>query len=152
MAAPSSLRALPFRALRFGLRTASRAGGTVVERVLRGSEPPPFEPRGPEAPGQRYDPRPAVPITVGGVAISAPNGATILEVANIAGVDLRSYCGGNCSCGTCRVEIRSGAQQLSKRSSLEELVLGSDAVRRGDRLACQAQVRGPVEVVIPEWF
>ena len=124
----------------------------MVERVLRGNEPPPFEPRGREGPGEQGDPRQAVTITLAGLAVRAPTGATLLEVANDAGVDLRSYRGGNCSCGTCRVEIRSGAQRLSKRTSLEELVLGADAVRRGDRLACQAQVQGAVEVVIPEWF
>ena len=41
---------------------------------------------------------------------------------------------------------------LSRREGIEELVLGMDAVARGDRLACQAQVLGPVEVVVPEWF
>jgi uncharacterized 2Fe-2S/4Fe-4S cluster protein (DUF4445 family) len=35
---------------------------------------------------------------------------------------------------------------------MEQLVLGMDAQRRGDRLACQAQVHGPVKVRVPEFF
>ena len=118
----------------------------MVERVLRGGEAPPFEPseHAPVRPGG------ALTVRVGGQEIPAISGATLLEVVNAAGIDIRSYCGGNCSCGTCRVEVRG--RGLSKRSSMEELVLGSEAVGRGDRLACQAQVIGPVVVTIPEWF
>jgi len=146
---PDPLRALPFRALRFGLRAASRAGGSVVDRVLRGGEAPPFVPGGREA---ATDPREPVPVNIDGKLVSAARGSTLLEVANAAGIDLRSYCGGNCSCGTCRVEIRSGAHALSKRAGMEELVLGSEAAGRGDRLACQAQVLGPVEIRVPEFW
>ncbi len=153
MADSPSLRGLPLRALRLGLRTASRAGGTVVDRVLRGSEPPPFAPNATPTNGRTTnDPRDAVTILVGGQSVVARRGATVLEVATLAGIDLRSYCGGNCSCGTCRIDVRSGAAHLSRRGPMEEVVLGSEAAARGDRLACQAAVFGPVEVVIPEWF
>lgn len=140
---------IAFRALRFGLRTASRAGGSVVERMLRGSDAPPFE-RG--ARPNAKDPREPVEVRIGGQTVMAARGATVLEVANQAAIDLRSYCGGNCSCGSCRIEIRSGGKGLSKRAGLEEMVLGPDATRRGDRLACQAQILGPVEIHIPDWF
>lgn len=129
------LRALPLRALRFGLRAASRAGGTVVDRVLKGAEAPPFVPGGREA---SLDPREPVPVHIDGRLVAAARGSTLLEVANAAGVDVRSYCGGNCSCGTCRVEVKRGAEGLSKRAGMEELVLGSEAAGRGDRLVCQA--------------
>lgn len=144
-----TLRALPFRALRYGLRAASRAGGGVVDRVLRGSEAPPF------SSGERQrvaDPREPVAITIGGRSVNAVAGATLLEAAHVAGIDMRSYCGGNCSCGTCRIEVRAGGDRLSRRGSLEEMVLGSEASRRGDRLACQAQVLGPVDIAVPEFF
>lgn len=140
---------LPLRALRFGLRAVSRASGSLVERVLRGGDPPPFVPGARDA---VQDPRAPVRVTLNGQALDCARGATLLEVADAARVDLRSYCGGNCSCGTCRITVVSGAKNLGKRGSLEEMVLGSEAVARGDRLACQAAVLGPVEVLIPEWF
>lgn len=146
--------ALPFRVLRRGLRAASRAGATVVDRVLRRDElpepAPDFVPR--PAPGAGRVPTTGARVRFGAVDVTVARGTTLLESALAAGVDLRSYCGGNCSCGTCRVEIVGGARHLSRPQGMEELVLGSEAAARGDRLACQAEVLGDVEVRVPEWF
>ena len=77
---------------------------------------------------------------------------TLLQAADQLGVDLNHYCGGYCSCATCRVEILEGAGSLSAMRGNEQMVLGANHVARGDRLACQARVKGPVTVRIPEWF
>ena len=79
-------------------------------------------------------------------------GATLLEAAESAGIELRHYCGGNASCGTCRVEIRGGGRGLSRPEPMEVLVLGAEAAGRGDRLACQAVVKESVSVHVPAWF
>lgn len=131
---------------------ASRAGATMVDRVLRREEPlPPVLLR---ERSRHPPPRVAGEVTVwfDGSPVRVATGATLLEAATHGGVDLRSYCGGNCSCGTCRVEIRGGARALGRPHPLEVMVLGSEAADRGDRLACQAQVGGDVEVHVPEWF
>ena len=140
--------ALPFRVLRAGLRAASRASASVVDRVLRnGVAEGPFV-----VPGRRPAATGPLVVTFDGKEIPTRRGATILEAARLGGVELRSYCGGNCSCGTCRVEIVAGAGNLSRPQPMEQLVLGMEAERRGDRLACQAQVSGAVTVRVPEWF
>jgi ferredoxin len=142
---------LPFRVLRRGLRAASRAGASVVERVLRNeSQPAPFLGRKPGTTG-RVSTGP-VEVRFGPTLVRVERGATVLEAAEAAGLDLRHYCGGNCSCGTCRVVIVRGARNLSRREGMEEMVLGADNVARGDRLACQAQVHGEVDIDIPDWF
>lgn len=143
---------LPFRLLQRGLKAASRAGSAVVDRVLRSDAAPgPVEaPRGVE----RVVPE-AIRVSFTGIAtatVDVAPGGTILDAARAADVDLRYYCGGNCSCGTCRVSILEGQRNLSKVESMEAFVLGEEHRARGDRLACQAQVRGPVKVQIPEWF
>ena len=79
-------------------------------------------------------------------------GTTILEAALEAGLSLDHFCGGNCSCGTCRVEVVQGDRNMSTPRPDESLVLGPGALEAGDRLACQAQVRGPVEVRVPRFF
>jgi ferredoxin len=79
-------------------------------------------------------------------------GTTLLAAAEELSVDLDHFCGGQSACGTCRIKVRSGARHLSVQSSREALVLGPRAVSAGDRLACQAQVMGPVEVTVPRWF
>jgi len=81
-----------------------------------------------------------------------PPGTTLLEAALEVALSLDHFCGGNCSCGTCRVEVIQGDGFLSHPRPDEALVLGPVALDAGDRLACQAQVRGPVEVRIPPFF
>lgn len=140
---------IPFRVLRAGLRAASRASSTFVARVLKtGAASTPAQ-----APAGRSHSGGDLEVVFDGRSTPARVGATLLETAKLAGFDLRSYCGGNCSCGTCRVEIVSGADMLSRLQPMERLVLGMAAERRGDRLACQAQVKGGrVVVKVPEWF
>lgn len=151
--------ALPLRMLRRGLSAASRAGASMVERVLRNDARPGPPPDVPSGLGTFRLRHPAVVegrkvlVRFGDRAPAEVRaGTTVLDAARQAGVDLRSYCGGNCSCGTCRVEIVRGDRNLSRRQGMEEMVLGAEKVARGDRLACQAQVLGEVEVRIPEWF
>ena len=79
-------------------------------------------------------------------------GTRLLHAAMAEGIDLSHYCGGTCSCGTCRVEIRGDARGLSPMEGREQMVLGFEAMQRGDRLACQARVLGAVSVSIPKDF
>ena len=79
-------------------------------------------------------------------------GTTILAAARELKVDLDHFCGGHCSCGTCRVFVLTGAEHLSPVQMNEEITLGAEAARRGHRLACQARAQGPVEVQIPDYF
>jgi 2Fe-2S ferredoxin len=123
---------------RFGLRRALRRGAAGLGRRLRGADPKPTV----EA-SIRFGPDPAIPV--------AP-GVTVLAAARAAGVDLTHYCGGTCSCGTCRIEVVSGGDHLSAVQGREQMVLGAERHAAGDRLACQARVEGPVHVRIPDWF
>jgi 2Fe-2S ferredoxin len=141
---------VPFRLVRLGISLASRATGAAVDRVLRHAPLPPpvrtgVSTRRPETSG-------ACHVRFGAAESRVPRGTTLLEAARAAGVEVRHYCGGNCSCGTCRVEVRGGAEALSRADGMERAVLGDAAFRRGDRLACQAVVRGDVEVHVPDWF
>lgn len=126
----------------------------MVERVLRNdAQVAPFAPRaGGAAPGRVASAPGPVTVRFGDSAVNVARGTTLLEAAEAAKLDLRHYCGGNSSCGTCRIVVRSGAKNLSKREGMEEMALGAENAARGDRLACQAQVLGEVEVEIPEWF
>jgi 2Fe-2S ferredoxin len=85
------------------------------------------------------------------VAIAPPD-TSILALALDLGIDLDHFCGGQCSCGTCRIKVLNGAHNLSARQASEDLVLGQANVATGSRLACQAKVNGPVQIEIPRWF
>ncbi|MFN7142966.1 MAG: 2Fe-2S iron-sulfur cluster-binding protein [Myxococcota bacterium] len=143
---------LPFRMLRRGLLVPSHAGATVVERVLRNeAQVGPFAPGATTAAPPRGSTGP-VEVRFGTTPVRVARGTTLLEAAEAGRLDLRHYCGGNSSCGTCRVVILKGHRNLSRREGMEEMALGAENVARGDRLACQAQVHGEVEVEIPDWF
>lgn len=79
-------------------------------------------------------------------------GNTILEAAKAAGVQIDHFCGGQCSCGTCKVVVMEGPQNLSPMHGMEEMTLGASGIAKKQRLACQAKVLGPTTVQIPRWF
>jgi 2Fe-2S ferredoxin len=143
---------LPLRLLRRGLKAASRAGEAVVERLLRNESDLGPVPAVPARGASRARTGPAR-VRFGDVLVEVPRGTTLLDAADSARLELRHYCGGNCSCGTCRVEVLAGGGALSRAQPMELLVLGGEAAARGDRLACQAEVQGDdVQVRIPAWF
>jgi ferredoxin len=89
----------------------------------------------------------AVPIEFDGRKLEARRGGTLLGAALKNDIRLMHVCGARTLCGTCRVQVTDGADNLSAMSAKEKLSLryhlsfGSRA-----RLACQARVAGPVEV------
>ena len=122
------------RGARSLVRRLARRGRRWVAGASQGAEGPP---------SVTFSGKPPLPVEAG---------TTILEAALKADLTLDHFCGGNCSCGTCRVEVVQGDQFLSRPRPDESLVLGPVALDAGDRLACQAQVRGPVEVQVPRFF
>jgi len=64
-------------------------------------------------------------------------------------VDIPHVCGGRAQCGTCRIKILSGAEQLTRPNSLEKERLGEELLMQGYRLACQTHAAGDVVIEIP---
>lgn len=79
---------------------------------------------------------------------------TLLEAAMEIGLNLQHKCGGNATCGTCRVRIEEGYENLCPVNQREVELLGEDRLGRKFRLACQSKVNGPVTASIPNpsWF
>ena len=84
--------------------------------------------------------------------ICASPGISLLALAAKAKVEIDHFCGGQCSCGTCRIVVIDGSNRLSKMHGMEQMVLGAKHVSSGCRLACQARAEGPVTVQVPRWF
>lgn len=82
-----------------------------------------------------------------GRRVQMNTGATLLEAAQAAGVELVAVCGGNASCGTCRVRLANG--RLSRLSLVEEAELSQNEILAGFRLACQAEPLSDVRIDIP---
>lgn len=79
---------------------------------------------------------------------------SILDVAIANHVKLDHACGGNCACTTCHVWVKKGADLLTEMEDDEadKLDMAAD-LQLNSRLGCQAQIKGPGEVVveIPAW-
>jgi len=68
----------------------------------------------------------------------------LLEVAMKYGVHINSSCGGNASCGKCRVKIVEGAVYSKDNTNISE-----DEYKAGMRLACKTSARSDIVVEIP---
>jgi uncharacterized 2Fe-2S/4Fe-4S cluster protein (DUF4445 family) len=79
----------------------------------------------------------------GSIGVDVKDGATILDAAIAAGVQVNSVCGGKGTCGKCMVIVDGPVEGDPHSLSPEE-------VRVGYRLACNTQVRGDVSVFVPE--
>lgn len=74
--------------------------------------------------------------------------ATLLEIAQNAGIGLSAVCGGRGTCGTCRVKLSPGAA-ASSAGEVEKGILGEASLRAGFRLACQCRALKSLEVDVP---
>lgn len=71
---------------------------------------------------------------------------TLLQAAVEAGVSVQTPCGGNGTCGKCRVRLRDGqAPAIGSSAHLSQAELDA-----GWRLACTTPVTGPLTVDIPD--
>ncbi len=68
--------------------------------------------------------------------ITLHRGLTILEHLREADLQINSECGGQGTCGKCRVRIEKGKENLGKLTEAEKKFL----LPSGERLACQARV------------
>jgi ferredoxin len=88
--------------------------------------------------------------------IEVPQGANLRKEALKQGIDvyrgLAKYlnCRGHATCGTCRVLVKKGMENLSPKTRMERFTLGRMISAIGHehemRLSCQCQVNGDVEI------
>lgn len=77
--------------------------------------------------------------------VEVPHGSTFLDVVEASGADVTFGCR-NGTCGTCRVRIDQGAENLSPMNREERDFLGSIEAAPDERLGCQLCIRGDVRI------
>ena len=92
---------------------------------------------------------PKVTFMPAGQSLEVTPGTTILVSAIQNGLQLRHDCT-EAICGTDRVKILSGKEQLSAKGDNEELTLEMMNAGPEDRLACVARIAGDVIVEVLE--
>jgi ferredoxin, 2Fe-2S len=81
-------------------------------------------------------------------SVEVPSGTSVLDAADLAGVDLPSNCGGVCACTTCHVWVERGLDALSDIEDREDDKLQEAAgLSPRSRLGCQARI-GEDDVVV----
>ena len=91
---------------------------------------------------------PRVTFLPAGRSAEVHQGASILEAAAAAGVDLPHNCGGVCACTTCHVWVEAGLGTLSEIEEREDDRLQEAmGLSAHSRLACQAKL-GDADVVV----
>jgi len=92
--------------------------------------------------------RRAVQITYpNGQTLTAPQGASVLQISRRAGIQHASVCGGRGRCSTCRIRIVRGLELLPASSEAEQRVLRRVGAPPNVRLACQLRPTHDLSVV-----
>ena len=92
---------------------------------------------------------PKVTFMPAGRSFEVSTGTTVLVSAIQNGLRLRHDCT-EAICGTDRVKILSGKEQLSEKTENEELTLEMMNAGPDERLGCVARILGDVTVELPE--
>ncbi|MEW5813782.1 MAG: ASKHA domain-containing protein [Spirochaetota bacterium] len=80
------------------------------------------------------------------ITVWIPEGSSIIEAAQAAGIKITGPCGGKGTCGKCKVIVRDG---ISPLSNAERQLLEKIEINAGCRLACQTKVFEATVVEIP---
>ena len=79
--------------------------------------------------------------------IEVERGTIILDAIREAGIRIRSICGGEGECGTCKIILNKG--KVSHVSTKYEKWLSPQEISKGYLLACQTRVQSDCEFTIP---
>ena len=80
------------------------------------------------------------------LAISAPEGSTILQATLSKGIRHTHVCGGNGRCSTCRVYILEGLENCLPRNEKKHRIVHKPGFPEHIRLACQTKIRGDIAI------
>jgi uncharacterized 2Fe-2S/4Fe-4S cluster protein (DUF4445 family) len=83
-----------------------------------------------------------------GKRVAVARGTTLLDAAHAAGVGIASLCGGQGTCGRCRVVVMQG--DISPQSEPDRRFLSDLELASGQRLACQTHASSDVKIYIPK--
>ncbi len=80
-------------------------------------------------------------------ALEADRGGSLLNVLRSNNILVPAACGGQATCGMCRVKVAEGGGVLTPA---EESHITRAQAREGERLACMVRLRQDLEVEVPK--
>lgn len=82
--------------------------------------------------------------------VEASHGETLLETALRTGIEIPHSCGGNGTCGTCRVLIQVGLNKMPLRNEIEAEMANDRKFEANERLCCQNFAQEGLIIQVPE--
>jgi uncharacterized 2Fe-2S/4Fe-4S cluster protein (DUF4445 family) len=83
-----------------------------------------------------------------GRRVRVERGTPLLDAARSAGIGLASVCGGDGTCGRCRVVVMEG--ELVSPTDADRRALSRREIAAGERLACKVPVASDIKVHVPK--
>ncbi|UYL10233.1 (2Fe-2S)-binding protein [Bdellovibrio sp. SKB1291214] len=74
-----------------------------------------------------------------------------MEALLKGGLPVASSCSGDGVCAKCRIQIISGAENLSPENETEKFLSETKKVPAGSRISCQVEVLGDITVDASYW-
>lgn len=84
-----------------------------------------------------------------GLWVEVPSGSSLLEAATLAGIEIRSECGGKGLCGKCKVRV-SPKEAVGGTEKKELELFSQEELGKGWRLACLCRILGSLQVEVPQ--
>jgi ferredoxin len=86
-----------------------------------------------------------------GREVSVVHESNLLDAVLQTGLGLGQSCDGVALCGFCRVQVLEGLDNLSPMGEEECKILAAQRAGENERLACCAQISGPVTITTGYW-
>jgi len=83
--------------------------------------------------------------------IEVEEGANLMESLLNAELPVASSCGGEGVCSKCKIKILKGEEHLTPQNETEEFLRDTNDVKANERISCQTQVLGNIEVDTGYW-
>jgi len=84
-------------------------------------------------------------------SVEVREGSSLLEATHAAGLPIARACGGGGLCARCGLLVLAGGEALDPPSPAEESAKERNRIPLELRLACQVEVRAPLEVTAGYW-
>ncbi|WP_366921919.1 ASKHA domain-containing protein [Metallumcola ferriviriculae] len=78
------------------------------------------------------------------ISLTVETGTNVLRAASIAGIEIKSVCGGKGSCGRCAIKVQQGQVRLEGGNRSKKMK------EQGLNLACQTFIEGDVVIEVPK--
>lgn len=94
---------------------------------------------------------PIITLQPGGKQLEAPRKANLLKFLQESQIPVGSACGGKGLCASCKLQVLSGAKNLSRPNDREIELAERNHLTKIERISCQTKILGDIEISASYW-